>query len=651
MHKIKKRKGKAKKFFTGVVSITRSGLGFVAHESLEEDILIDRELVGTALNGDEVEVLVLPSARKGRANGKVLKVLKRARTRFVGALRVEGSKMLLVPDNQRINTDFNIPAPPTAARDGLKALVEMDEWLDAEQQPTAKIIDVLGKAGEHETEMQAILLERDFQDSFPMAVQQEAEQVQAKWSRSLLDHLKREDFRDVLTCTIDPVDAKDYDDALSVRELNNGNYEIGIHIADVTHFIKVGSALDKEARKRATSVYLVDRTIPMLPEELSNDICSLKEGVERFAFSAIFELDKNATVQNLHFAKTIIKSDKRFSYQEAQNILDNDAAKDPLSTSIKILRDLARKMRAQRVKDGTIEFETDEIAFELDENKKPIRAFVKEKLETMKIVEEFMLLTNSAVAKYIATHCKDSDPRKSTFIYRIHGEPDAAKIEELRIFLRALGHDQLGHKSKQIKSSDIAELIRAVKGTPEEAVVQTATLRSMAKAVYTHKNIGHFSLGFKHYTHFTSPIRRYPDIMVHRILKAHLDGTIIPKKEMDGYIKMAITASAREVEAVAAERESVKFKQVEYMSNLVGKTFTGTITGVTKSGFFVAEDETRAEGFISASSLKDDWYELDEKSYALVGKQKKKSFRIGNSIKIKLKRASLEDRQIDWELV
>ncbi len=623
----------------------------MAHESFEEDILIDRNLVGTALNGDEVEVLVLPSARKGRANGKVLKVLKRARTRFVGRLKKEGNKLFLTPDNQRIHIDLLIPAPPAAARDGLKTLVEMYKWEDAEEQPTAKILEILGKAGEHEVEIQAILLEKNFEDTFPQAVQQAATQVQQEWSNGVSDHSKREDFRDVLTFTIDPADAKDYDDALSVKELEDGNYEIAIHIADVTHFVKVDSALDKEARKRATSIYLVDRTIPMLPEELSNDICSLKEGVERLAFSTIFVLDKNAKVQDVHFAKTIIKSDKRFSYKEAQNILDtNECERSLLSHSLCVLRDLARKLRKERIKDGTIEFETDEIAFELDENKKPIRAFVKEKLETMKIIEEFMLLANKAVARHLATHCKDSDPRESVFIYRVHGDPDASKIEELRIFLRAIGHDlSVSPGTGQVSSKDLANLLREVKGTPEEAVVQTATLRSMAKAVYTHKNIGHFSLGFKHYTHFTSPIRRYPDMMVHRILKAHLDNTKIPKKEMDGYIKMAITASAREVEAVAAERESIKFKQVEYMSSLVGKTFTGTITGVTKSGFFVAEDETRAEGYINANSLKDDWYELDEKSYALVGKQKKKKYRIGNSIKIKLKRASLEDRQIDWE--
>lgn len=639
------------KIFIGIISVTRSGLGFVAHENFTEDILIDRELLGTALHGDEVEVLILPSARKGRANGKVLKVLKRARERFVGILKKENNKILFVPDNQRMNIDFLIVAPSKEVREGQKVLVKMHKWQNEKEQPTAEVIKILGKAGEHETEMQAILLEKDFEGSFPVNVQKAAQQIQSQLTKSSMDHSSREDFREVFTCTIDPTDAKDFDDALSIKKLEHDNYEIGIHIADVTHFVKPDSIIDKEARKRCTSVYLVDRTIPMLPEELSNDVCSLKAGVDRFAFATIFVLNQNAKVQSVRFAKTIIKSDERLSYKEAQNILNsNECSRGSLLYSLCVLRDLARKLRKDRVKDGAIEFETDEVGFDLDKNKKPIRVFVKEKLETMKIVEEFMLLANKTVAEHLSYNSKN-DMTTNMSIYRVHGDPDANKIEELKIFLKALGHDQLETGTKQLESKDLANLMRAIKGTPEEAIIQTATLRAMAKAIYSHKNVGHFSLGFKHYTHFTSPIRRYPDIMVHRILKAHLDGTVIPKEEMNGYIKSAILASEREVEAVAAERESTKYKQIEYMKEQIGKTFIGTITGVTKSGFFVAEDESRAEGFISANSLKDDWYELDKKSYALIGKQKKKRYRIGDKIKIKLKRASIEDRQIDWEII
>lgn len=642
----------SKKTFTGIIDITRGGLGFVAHEALEEDILIDKGLVGTALQGDEVEVLLLPKALKRRTNGKVLRVIKRARSKFVGTLETENGETFLVPDSPRMHVDIKVKDSLKNISIGNKALVEMHDWTDANTNPTGSIVKMLGAAGEHETEMQAILLEKDFEGDFPSNVQKQAKDIQDSWSKNPLDHSEREDFRNVLTFTIDPADAKDFDDALSIKKLEGENYEIGIHIADVTHFVTPGTTLDTEARKRGTSVYLVDRTIPMLPEELSNDICSLKEGVERFAFSAIFELNSNANIQKVRFAKTIIKSNKRLSYQDAQNLLDTGGQGESSSIrdALVVLRNLARKLRDKRSKAGAIDFDTNEVGFKLDEDKKVVNVFIKERLETMKIVEDFMLLANEAVAEHLSKQIADKSRPEKAFIYRIHAEPDANKIEDLRIFLRALGYDSLETGTKQISSKDLAKLMKEIAGKPEQAVVQTATLRSMAKAVYSHKNIGHFSLGFKHYTHFTSPIRRYPDMMVHRILKAHLDGSNISKAELDGYKKMAILSSQREVEAVAAERESIKYKQVEYMKEHLGKEFAGTITGVSKNGLFVAEDKTKAEGFVSASTLKDDWYELDEKHYALVGKQKKRKFQIGDAVQIKLKRASLQEKQLDWEV-
>ncbi len=650
--------------FIGIVDMTRNGTGFVAHEDLDEDILISPNLINTALHGDEVEVLILPKALKGRANGKVLKVLKRARTRFVGSLQKENGKWYLVPDSKRMHVDIQIAKSSRTyksnlkIRTGEKAFVEMCEWNDAGTPPKGEILKILGKAGEHETEMQAVLLERDFEDEFPTAVGKEAEQIQSKWPSMLLGHSGREDFRDVLTFTIDPADAKDFDDALSIRKISSGRYEVGIHIADVTHFVILGTKLDEEARKRGTSVYLVDRTIPMLPEELSNDICSLKEGVERFAFSVIFELDKNAKVQSARFAKTIIKSDKRLSYRDAQDLLDRqEPPSDSLGGSWRVrgalvmLRDLASKLRNKRAKAGAIDFDTNEVGFKLDENKKVIDIFVKERLETMKMIEDFMLLTNEYVASHLSGQIKDKKTLEKMFIYRIHTEPDANKIEDLRIFLRALGYDSLETGTKQIQSKDLAKLMQEVRGKPEQAVIQMATLRAMAKAVYSHKNIGHFSLGFKHYTHFTSPIRRYPDIIAHRILKAHLDNTAISKRELDSYKKAAILSSEREVEAVAAERDSIKFKQIEYMKEYKGESFNGTITGVSKKGLFITEDKTKSEGFVSVSSIKDDWYELDEKNYCLVARQNKRKFRIGDKAKIKLIKASVEDKQLDWEIV
>lgn len=647
-------KQKLQKEYLGVISVTRKGVGYFPCEHLEEDIEIAPNKLGTALNGDEVEVRITKHGRGQRTQGEVTRIVNRVRDTFVGTLIQRDGFLTLHADNPRMYADIRIPVKglPKDAREGHKALVRLSRWDPAQPNPLGEIVEVLGPAGAHETEMRAALAAHDFVIDFPPGVMKEAAAISARRDITKEETERRRDFRGVPTFTIDPDDAKDFDDALSFQKHDDGTYEVGIHIADVTHYVQPDSEMDQEARQRATSVYLVDRTIPMLPEVLSNDICSLRPDEDRLAFSAVFTMNDDAKVQDRWFGRTVIRSQKRFTYQEAQDVLDGKTGLFP--EELQALDKLAIKMRREREARGAIGFDTDEVKFQLAADGTPLRAYVKDRLETMRMIEDWMLLANREVAEYIARQSgglskAGRDAPGLTFIYRVHDTPDDDRIEELRIFLRAIGYD-LGRKGEQVASKDINKLLQEVKGTPEEAVVQMATLRSMAKAVYTHKNIGHFSLGFKHYTHFTSPIRRYPDMMVHRILASCLNDQPLPKHEIEKYRKAAITASEREIEAVAAERDSVKYKQVEYMSSRVGQTFTGTITGVTEHGFFVAENETKAEGMVRASSLKDDFYDLNKKHFALIGQRTKKAYRLGDQVRIKLVSADLESRQLDWEV-
>tara|TARA_B100000745_G_scaffold300564_1_gene255357 strand:+ start:42146 stop:44095 length:1950 start_codon:yes stop_codon:yes gene_type:complete len=645
----KKRQHKRVRTLTGVITVTKNGTGFFMHEDIPKDIRIETQYLHTALNGDTVEIVRFPhTSRDERQQGKVLNIISRAQEHFVGTLTRENHMWLLKPDNPLVYTAIRL-ITHKGAQEGYKALVHITKWDDPSTLPEGVLEKVIGKAGEHETEMEAIVLDRGFVSEFPKAVEDAARTLQRESNITDEERRWREDYTAIPTCTIDPDDAKDFDDALSIQTLPNGNYEVGVHIADVTHYVRPGSLLETEAQKRATSVYLVDRTIPMLPEIISNDLCSLNPHEEKRAFSVIFEMDTDARVVKKRFAKTLITSRHRFTYRNAQNILDGEAHE--YDRELRTLWALSQKLKAKRIAKGAIEFTNNEIQFELDAHGAPVQVHIKEHLNTMKLIEEFMLLANSTVAKHISECCVGKNPSHSMSIYRIHDAPDPDKLAELSVFLRALGHDHLGGDLSQIETKDIAQLLREVRGTPEEAVVQMATLRSMAKAVYSDKNIGHFSLGFKHYTHFTSPIRRYPDMMVHRILFAHLHHEPLTHEELLVYRRMATAASQREVEAVRAERDSVKFKQVEYMRTRIGDTFDGKITGVSKGGIFVAEVTTQAEGMVRMSTIPGGWYELDEKRYAIVNTNNGTTYRIGDTVRIRLAGVYLETRELDWEII
>ncbi len=633
--------------------IRGKGTGFVAHPNLEEDIVIERENLNFALDGDIVEVDLKKKQSGKRQEGKVVRVVKPAHRELIGEVkeREENGKTIkyLQPDNHRIHVRPLLP-DATANDLKMKVVVEIDSWKNPQLDPLAKIIETLGHAGDHETEMQAIIRSGGFSKEFPESVQQAAHELYESkeeiFAKAIADP-KRRDVRGVTTMTIDPADAKDFDDALSIQTLENGNVEVGIHIADVSHYVREGEPLDKEAVERGTSVYLVDRVIPMLPEVLSNDLCSLRPNEDRLAFSAIFELSPEADVVNGWYGQTIIHSDKRFSYQEAQEIIDQGEGEylEELTT----MMELSRKLRKKRYQKGAIAFEQPEVKFELDERGAPIKAYKKHRTETMMMIEDFMLLANREVATYINNESKSKN-KDMAFVYRIHDVPNPDKIEELATFVHALGYE-FEAKNGIVQATSINKLMKAVEGKPEENLIKTASIRSMAKAVYSTKNIGHFGLAFKYYTHFTSPIRRYPDLMAHRMLRKHLDGEQIGPKQSSNYERISIQSSEREMEAVSAERDSIKFKQVEYMMNKVGEEFDGVINGVADWGIYVQEQDTLADGMVKLSSIKGDYFEHEAKKYRIKGQRTGKVYHLGDPVRVKLVRADKDERQLDFELV
>ncbi len=634
------------KIFEGNIRVTSKGVGYFPISDDSEDYEIQPDNLKTALDHDRVKIALLDKEVFGRKQAEVLEITERHKTKFVGTLEKDGDIFFLVPDDKRMYRDIVVPLDSArGAYDGDKVQVKITEWLDPAKSPQGEVVRVIGRAGEHNAEMLGIVYESGFEVDFPPEVEKEAQEWKKKYKKE--DLLKdRKDFRETTTFTIDPADAKDFDDALSFKELPNGNYEIGIHIADVSHFVVEKTALDKEALKRGTSIYLVDRTIPMLPEVLSNDLCSLNANEPKYAFSVVFVVDKSAKVKERWFGKTLITSDKRFTYEEAQEIMDQGTG--IFVDELKTLNELAKILREERFKNGAIDFETEEVKFELDHLGKPIRVYRKERKDTHKLIEEFMLLANREVATFM--HTINGKNSHAAFVYRIHDAPDREKIVNLATFVKALGFE-LKNKDGETTAEDISRMLRSVDGSPAEMLIKTAAIRAMSKAIYSTSNIGHFGLAFEYYTHFTSPIRRYPDLMVHRLLLRFLTKGKIEQDEIIKYQKLCADSSERELEAAQAERASIKYKQVEYMQEHIGEEFDAIISGVSEWGIYVEEINTKAEGMVKLRDLKDDFYELNEKLYAIVGKNTGKKYSLGDKVRVKLIASDPERKTLDFIFV
>lgn len=629
-------------YIEGTVDLTMKGAGYIVSDDCDEDIFVTQSNLNHALNGDVVKVYMYAKKRGRQPEGEVVEIIKRSNDNIVGVVEVSKTFAFMIANSKQMPYDVFIPLPKLkGAQNGDKVVVRITEWPEKYKNPFGEVVSVLGKPGENETEMHAILAEFDLPYEFDKKVEDAANKVPDEITKE--DYNSRRDFRDITTFTIDPIDAKDFDDALSIQQIGNGNWQIGVHIADVTHYVTPDSVVDKEAYDRATSVYLVDRVVPMIPEKLSNMVCSLRPDEEKLCYSIVFEIDKKGDVLDQWIGRTVIKSDKRFNYEEAQAIIEGGDGE--YKKELLILNDLAQKIRTQRFKNGAISFERVEVKFNIDDSGKPLGVFFKEHKESNQLIEEFMLLANKRVAEFIGRVKKGQ--RAKTFVYRIHEKPDPEKLEKFAKFIQRFGYGINTSNQKNITTS-INDLLDEVQGKKEQNVIETLAVRSMAKAVYSTKNLGHYGLSFTHYTHFTSPIRRYPDMMVHRMLTDYLEGG--KSKNKTKYEDRCKHSSDMERRAAEAERASIKYKQVEFMKDHIGEEFDGIISGVTEWGFYVELNDSKCEGLVHIRELDDDYYIFDEDNYSIIGKRNKKTYQLGDSVRIKIVRADLEKKQLDYTL-
>lgn len=628
---------------SGIVDMKSTGKAYVITPDLPEDVFIAAGNTHHALNGDKVKVHLFPKRKERKPEGIIVEIVERARKQFVGIIHVSKRFAFLVPDNSSIPVDIYIPVNALkGAKDGQKVVARITEWPEEATNPIGEIIQVLGTPGENNVEMNSILAEHDFPLKFPKTAEDEARKIRNEVPAEEIR--KRKDYRNVWTCTIDPADAKDFDDALSLQKLPDGHWEVGVHIADVSYYVRPGSAIDTEAYERGTSIYLVDRTIPMLPEQLSNLVCSLRPNEEKLCYAAIFKMNDKAEVLDEWFGRTVIRSDRRYAYEEVQRMIEGESG--DFKEQLMVLHTLSSKLREERFRKGSIAFKSQEVKFRLDENSKPIGVMIKEQKEANWLIEDFMLLANRKVAQKIGDRKGEGEAR--TFVYRVHDEPNPDKLANFSEFLRKLGYKFQTSSRKSITAS-FNQLFANIIGKGEENMIETIAIRTMMRAEYSTHNIGHYGLAFNFYTHFTSPIRRYPDLMVHRLLQRYLEGK--PSVNKEEYEEYCVHSSEMERKAMEAERSSIKYKQAEYLMDRIGQEFDGLISGVSKWGIYVELVESKCEGMIPLRNMNDDFYYLDEENYRIIGQRSGKVFRLGDKIRIRVKKIDLQKKQMDFEQV